>query len=188
VVGRPRGSIGSFKLETRWTRRWKGETVGKEGRGVVCGKQGCSPPPVSVKDRWVGPYEQVLNVPIAGRWYEPGKPSSWLSTKACLFSIASLVVVGEKMSMDSRIWRSSSYGLCQEPFFSGVVDLHKSVEDFMKGCYAVTAWDTYGLRPYADWAWNVCGVLVRFSPAWCTLIQITMTLGYEYRLFEAVIM
>jgi hypothetical protein len=42
-------------------------------------------PPVSVKDRLVGPHEQVLNVPIACRWYGSGKPSSmrlmdvWLS-------------------------------------------------------------------------------------------------------------
>jgi hypothetical protein len=33
-------------------------------------------------DRWVGPHEQVLNVPIACRCYGPGKPSSWLSTEA----------------------------------------------------------------------------------------------------------
>jgi hypothetical protein len=25
--------------------------------------------------------------------------------------------------------------LCQEPFFSGAVDLFKSVDDCMKGCY-----------------------------------------------------
>jgi hypothetical protein len=33
-------------------------------------------PPVSVKDRWVGPREQVLNVPIAYQCYGPSKPSS----------------------------------------------------------------------------------------------------------------
>jgi hypothetical protein len=36
---------------------------------------------VLVKDRWVGPREQVLNVPIIGQRYGPGKPSSWLSTE-----------------------------------------------------------------------------------------------------------
>jgi hypothetical protein len=30
-------------------------------------------------------------------------------------------------------------------------------------------------------------VLIGFSPAWCTSIRITTTLGYEYRLFVAVI-
>jgi hypothetical protein len=39
-----------------------------------------------------------------------------------------------------------------------------------------------------DRAWKACGVLVGFFPAGCTLIQITVTLGYEYRLFVAVIM
>jgi hypothetical protein len=37
-------------------------------------------PLVSVKYRWVGPCEQVLNVPIACQRYETGKPSSWSST------------------------------------------------------------------------------------------------------------
>jgi hypothetical protein len=69
----------------------------------------------------------------------PDKPSSWLSTEACLFPTASLTVVGEKLGTDSRIKRSSSCGLCQEPFFSVAVDLYKSVDDFVKGCYALIA-------------------------------------------------
>jgi hypothetical protein len=42
---------------------------------------------VSVKDRWVGPCEQVLNVPIVCRWYGFGKPSSRPSTEGwlCLY-------------------------------------------------------------------------------------------------------
>jgi hypothetical protein len=45
----------------------KGRTIRWEGRGVMCEKLALlrlSPPPVSIKDRWVGPHEQVLNVPI----------------------------------------------------------------------------------------------------------------------------
>jgi hypothetical protein len=45
------------------------QLVGKVGESV-CGKLTPSrlqPPPVSVKDRSVGPREQVLNVPIACR-------------------------------------------------------------------------------------------------------------------------
>jgi hypothetical protein len=48
--------------------RWKMKTVGWEGRGVVREKLVPSrlyPPLGSVKDQWVGPREQVLNVPIA---------------------------------------------------------------------------------------------------------------------------
>jgi hypothetical protein len=48
--------------------RWKVGTVSWEGRRVVYSKLAptrLQPPPMSVKDQWVGPYEQVLNVPIA---------------------------------------------------------------------------------------------------------------------------
>jgi hypothetical protein len=48
--------------------RWKVETVSWECQRVVCEKLApprLYPPPVSVKDRWVDPREQVLNVPIA---------------------------------------------------------------------------------------------------------------------------
>jgi hypothetical protein len=67
--------------------RWKVGTTGWDGRGVVCRKSTppkLYPPPVSVKDRWVSPHEQVLSIPIACQWYGPDKPSSmstdvWLS-------------------------------------------------------------------------------------------------------------
>jgi hypothetical protein len=42
-------------------------------------------PPVSVKDRWVEPHEQVLNVPNACWWYGPSKPSSVQSSDARLY-------------------------------------------------------------------------------------------------------
>jgi hypothetical protein len=47
--------------------------------------------------------------------------------------------------------------------------------------------EMYDRGPYADRAWKACGILVRFSTVGCTLIQITATLEYEYRLFVAVI-
>jgi hypothetical protein len=120
------------------------------------------PPPVLVKDRGISTREQVLNVPIACRWYGPGNPSSRLSKKAWLFPTASLAVLGEKLGTDSRTGQLACCGLCQEPFFSGAMDLFKSIDDYVKGCYALTAWDTFGLTPYADWAWDACGVLVGF--------------------------
>jgi hypothetical protein len=78
-------------------------------------------PPVSVKDRWVGPREQILNVPITCRCYGSGKPSSWLSIEACLFPTTSLVVMGEKLGTNPWIRHPLSCGLCRDPFFSGVV-------------------------------------------------------------------
>jgi hypothetical protein len=91
-----------------------------------------------IKDQWVGPREQVLNVLITCWCYGPGKPSNWLSTEAYLFPTASLAVVREKLCTDLRIRWPLSCGLYREPFFSGAVDLYKSINDFTKGCYALT--------------------------------------------------
>jgi hypothetical protein len=82
---------------------------------------------MSVKDQWVGPCEQVLNALI----------------------IASMAILGEKLGMDPWIDQPACCGLCQEPFFSGAVVLLDSVDDYAKGCYALTMFDTYGLGPYA---------------------------------------
>jgi hypothetical protein len=84
------------------------------------------------------------------------------------FPHSSLVVVEEKLGMNPWIEWPSCCRLCREPFFSGAVELFKSVDDCMKGCYMLTTWDTYGRGPYTDWAWKACGVLVGFSPAGCT--------------------
>jgi hypothetical protein len=62
--------------------------------------------------------------------YGPSKPSSQLSTEAWLFSTASMAVVGEKLGTDPRIDQSACYGLGREPFFSGMVDLFNSVDDY----------------------------------------------------------
>jgi hypothetical protein len=65
--------------------------------------------------------------------YGPSKPSSWLPTEASLFSTASMVGLREKLDTDPRITQLG-WGLCLEPFFSGVVDLFKSVGDCAKSC------------------------------------------------------
>jgi hypothetical protein len=110
--------------------------------------------------------------------YELSKPSSQMSTGAWLFPTASRVGSGEKLGTDPQIIQPG-WGLCREPFFSGVVDLCKSVDDCAKCCYMWTTWDTYGPGPYEVWAWKACGMLVRFSLAGCTLIRIATALGYE---------
>jgi hypothetical protein len=89
---------------------------------------------VSVKDRWVGPHEQVLNVPIACWRYGHGKPSSWLLIKACLFPTSSLTVMGEKLGTDLQTGQPACSGLGPEPFFLGAGDLFKSFDDYVKGC------------------------------------------------------
>jgi hypothetical protein len=70
--------------------------------------------------------------------YGPSKPSSQLSIEALLFPTASLAVVGEKLGTDPWIGQLACCGLCREPFFSGVVDLFKSVDDCAKDCYMLT--------------------------------------------------
>jgi hypothetical protein len=70
--------------------------------------------------------------------------------------------MGEKLGVNPRTGQSACCALGQEPFFSGAVDLFKSVDGCMKGCYELTTWDTYGLGPYTNWVWDVCGVLVMF--------------------------
>jgi hypothetical protein len=117
---------------------------------------------MSIKDRWVGPSEQVLNILIACQKYGPGKRSSQLSIEDYLFHTASVAVIGEKLGTDLWIGQSSCCGLGWEPFFSGAVDLFKSIDDYAKGCYTLTTWDMYGRGSYADRAWDVCGMLARF--------------------------
>jgi hypothetical protein len=74
---------------------------------------------------------------------------------------------------------SRTEGWSRKHFFSGAVHLSNPVDDPMKGYYTWTTWDMYGWGSYADRAWKACGVLVGFSAAWCTSIQITVTLRYE---------
>jgi hypothetical protein len=89
-------------------------------------------------DRWVGPREQVLNVLIIYQRYGPGKPSRLSLTEGGFTPTASMVVLGEKMGTNPRIGQSSCCGLGQEPFFLGTVALSIPVNDFVKGCYALT--------------------------------------------------
>jgi hypothetical protein len=79
--------------------------------------------------------ERTDHMPV----YGPNKPSSRLLIEACLFSTVSLAVVGKKLGMDIRISQPLCCELCRESFFSGVMDLFKSVDDYAIGCYTWTA-------------------------------------------------
>jgi hypothetical protein len=65
-------------------------------------------------------------------------PSSWLSTGAWLFPTASLAVLGEKLGTDPHTGQPVCCGLGWEPFFSRAVDLFKSIDNDVKGCYVWT--------------------------------------------------
>jgi hypothetical protein len=112
--------------------------------------QECSLPHVSVKDRWVGPNEQILNVSIA-YWYM-GSISLvvYHQQSVILRSLLQWLPRGEKLGMNPWIGQSSCCRLDREPFFSGAVGLSIVVDDFVKGCYTWTTLDTYGREPYAN--------------------------------------
>jgi hypothetical protein len=140
--------------------------------------QGCSPRLCRLRTVRLAPVSKYLS--YRSHTGDMGPVSLVIGCQQELeFPHCSLAIVGEKLVTDPRIGWPSCCELCREPFFSGVVDLFKSIDECMKGCYMWIAWDTYGHRPYTDWAWKTCGVLVGFFPVGCTSIRITVTLGYE---------
>jgi hypothetical protein len=126
--------------------------------------QGCSPYMCRLRTDGLASTSKYWTYQSYAGVYRPSKPSNRLSTEAWLFPTASLAVVGEKLGMYQQIGQLACYGFCRQPFFSGLVDLFKSVDDCAKGCYALTTWNMYGSGPYTDCAWDACGMLVRFSP------------------------
>jgi hypothetical protein len=117
---------------------------------------------VLVKDRWVDPREQVLNVPIACWWYGPSKPSSRPSTEGWLCPHGFNDYLRRETGYRPVDRSAGVLWIMSGALFSGAVALLNSIDDYVKGCYALTAWDTYGLGPYADWACDACGVLFGF--------------------------
>jgi hypothetical protein len=69
---------------------------------------------MSVKDQWVSPRKQVLNVLTAYRSYGIGNPSSLSSTDGGFTPTASMAILGEKLGTDPRIGQLSCYGLGKE--------------------------------------------------------------------------
>jgi Cft2 family RNA processing exonuclease len=143
---------------------------------------------VSVKDRWVGPLEQVLNVHIVYQWYVSGKPSSMSAIDVCLSSLLHWLA-------QERNW-VRTYG-----------SVSRCAVDYVGSPFSEEQWlcptlsmtrerlprtgtarrkrmsSVHGL----EWkAYVSCWL--GFSPTWCTSIRIATTLRYEYRLFVVVIM
>jgi hypothetical protein len=98
-------------------------------------------------------------VPMSKYWtyrshagdYGSSKPSSRLVTEAWLFPTISLAVVGEKLGTDPWISQLAYCGLCREPFFSGAMDLFKSVDDCTKGCHVRGLSVGSVHQAYVDW-------------------------------------
>jgi hypothetical protein len=49
-----------------------------------------------------------------------------------------MAVLGEKLGTDPQIGQPSCRGLGREPFFLGAVALLNSIDNYVKGCYALT--------------------------------------------------
>jgi hypothetical protein len=145
------------------------------------------PPPVLVKNRWVGPPRASIECTDHILVYRPSKPSSMSSTEAWLKPTALLAMRGRETWWGCRSVSRRVGDVVESPYFLGAVGSIQIYRWLVKGYYMWTTWDTYDRGSYVDRAWKACGVLVGFSLAECTSIRITVNLGYEYCLFVAVI-
>jgi hypothetical protein len=71
--------------------------------------------------------------------YGPDKPSSLPSIEGDFTPTTSMAVLGDKLGTNPWIGQPMCCGLGREPFFSGAVALSIAVDDFTKGCCALTA-------------------------------------------------
>jgi hypothetical protein len=160
--------------------KWR-PSVGKVGEWYVDSRhlQDCSPCLSRLRTDGLAPASKYWTYRSHAGVYESSKSSSRRQQMLGFAPTASLVGLWEKLGMDSWISQPTCCGLCREPFFTGAVTLLNFVDDYVKGRYMWTTWDMYGPGPCADWAWETCDVLVRFSPIGCTSIRITATLRHE---------
>jgi hypothetical protein len=141
--------------------------------------QGCSPRLCQLRTDGLAPW--VSNVLIAC-WYMG--PISW---RSCVTTwLKPLPPPTPRLSCGGE-WGDLIRRLGQSVFsrqdFSHVYGFVLTSWGLANGCLRGPH-EMYGRGPYED---RACGVLIKFSPAWCTSIRIIATLRYEYRLFVAVI-
>jgi hypothetical protein len=143
---------------------------------------------VLVKDRWIGPHEQVLNVPITYWYYGPSKPSSLTSTEGDFTLTASMVGLGEKLGTDPQIGQLVMLWIGSRALFSQEQWLCPSL---LTASRKVAICGPREIRMVDGHTRIECGKHVAccsgFPLAGCTSFQIAATLGYEYHLFVAVI-
>jgi hypothetical protein len=104
-------------------------------------------------------------------WSRVGDMSlvNWCSIfiNRCLsFSVASMVIWGEKLGGDTQIGQPTCCGLGRELSFSEAVTMSNSIESVWKVVMYVLSWA------------HTCH-MYQVSSRGCTLIRIIMTLGYE---------
>jgi hypothetical protein len=134
---------------------------------------------MSVKDRWVEPREQVLNVPIACWRYGPDKSSSWSSTECWLCLHYLNGCLGREIGYEPADRLAGVLWIV-----SGALFLRSSGPAQL--CFRLRKWLLCVDRMRYVWSGTMRGLSVecmwrvgRPSPIWCTSIQIPVTLGYE---------
>jgi hypothetical protein len=127
------------KMETR-RGHLGGQVEHLEGKGgesavavpwFLCG----SPHLCQLRTEGLAPVSKYWTYRSLAGVYGPSDHSNWLLADVWFFPTASLPTVGETLGMDPQIDQSVCCGLCREPFFSGAVDLFKSVDNCVKGCH-----------------------------------------------------
>jgi hypothetical protein len=105
---------------------------------------------VLVKDQWVGPREQALNVPIACRWYGPGKPSSMLSIDVWLCPV--LHWLAQRETVYGPADRSAGVlWIMSGALFLRSSDSIQLCRWFVKGCHIWGLPTGSVRRAYVDW-------------------------------------
>jgi hypothetical protein len=120
---------------------------------------------VLVKDRSIGPRDQVLNISIAYWCYGPSKPSIQPLIDAWLYPHCFIGWLRREDGYEPMDRSAAHCGLCRERFFLGVVGLLNSVDESLK---VTTYGDSHrkrmsGVRGLAWEVYMVCwsGFLLR---------------------------
>jgi hypothetical protein len=108
------------KVEDRWLGRsgsgmWKADT----SKFVA--------PPVSDKDRWVGPREQILNVPITYFYMSLVNLVACHRQKIDLSLLLHRLCGGEKLNGDPQIGQPTCWGCSQESLFLRNSGIHPNL-------------------------------------------------------------
>jgi hypothetical protein len=155
-------------LTRDWTRSLGesgGSSVGKGGESDMENRrlQCCSPHLCQLRTDRLDPVSKYWIYWSHVGYLDLVNWCSLLPTDAWLSSIASMIVIGEKLSMDPRIDQPVCCGLRRVPPFSVAVDPFNSVVDSVKGCHI------RGLPGEAyEWltwtcAGSICVMCIRFS-------------------------
>jgi hypothetical protein len=93
----------------------------------------------------------------------PSKPSSLLSTEGWLYPHCFIGYVRREIGWRLVNKSTDVLWMLSRALFLKSSDFSNAADNFVKGCYMWTTWDTYGRGPYVDWAWDACDMsLIRF--------------------------